>query len=72
MDHILISLDTGEAGSREYNEFWKKYFPKSCLYGIPIEYGKDQTEAMLKGIDLYKWYLEGVETSKKMLKNERY
>ena len=55
-DHILISLDTDEAGNTEYNNFWKKYFPNSRMFNIPEKYGKDHTEAMVNGFDLYKWY----------------
>lgn len=56
MDHVLIALDTDEAGSREYKKFWKEYFPKSRQYCIPPQYGKDPTEAMLNGLDLDRWY----------------
>jgi len=57
----LISLDPDEAGNREYNEFWGKYFLKSCRHNIPDKYGKDPTEGMLAGLNLYKWYLDGMD-----------
>ena len=64
MDHILISLDNDEAGNREYNDFWKVNFPQSYQHDVPDNYGKDPTEALLNGLDLYKWYMDGIEVSK--------
>jgi len=68
MDHILIALDNDAAGIKGYNDFWKINFPRSVQHNISDGYGKDPTEAMLSGLDLYKWYLNGIERSKKCVK----
>lgn len=63
-ENLLISLDTDEAGYREYFGFWKKYFPHAFPHFIPKQFGKDPTEARLNGLDIMQWYRDGIEITK--------
>ena len=69
VDHILIALDTDNAGGKQCYDFWVKQFPKSSRCILPSKYGKDPTEAALNGLDLYKWFRVGLKIAKKRIKN---
>ncbi|MBI4768146.1 MAG: zinc-binding protein [Deltaproteobacteria bacterium] len=57
-DLILVSLDSDQAGGREAWGFWKKNYQNARRW--PVPFGKDQTEAAQKGLDLRAWVMAGL------------
>ncbi|MCK5695575.1 MAG: hypothetical protein KAH62_03045 [Desulfobacula sp.] len=65
--YILIALDTDGAGGKQCYQFWKKHFPNSSRCIIPGKFGKDPTEAMLKGLDLRQWVKAGIKIARQVV-----
>jgi len=51
---IIVCLDTDEAGDRATG-WWLKKFDHAVWFPVPPEFGKDQTEAFLNGLDFRVW-----------------
>jgi DNA polymerase-1 len=60
---ILVSLDSDEAGARASWKWWMANFPNAARW--PIIYGKDPTEAYLKGLNLRDWIQAGIGYERK-------
>ncbi len=56
-DVILISLDSDEAGAKQYWQWWRVHYPHAKRW--PVIRGKDPTEAMGNGLNLRDWVIAG-------------
>jgi DNA primase len=59
---IILSLDNDSAGAEE-TEWWKKQYGQNSVesHPVPIEFGKDPSEAFQGGLDLKQWAKDIVE-----------
>ena len=55
---ILVSLDTDDAGAKQYWQWWRRYFPNAKRW--PVINGKDPGEAVKNGLDLRNWVTAGI------------
>lgn len=56
---ILISLDTDTAGARAAWTFWSKQYGKRAKRWPTVQ-GKDASDAMANGLDLWAWIIAGL------------
>lgn len=61
---LLICHDNDEGGL-VMNEKWKKLYPHSESWPIPVEFGKDVGEAIGNGLDLSRWIKEAFQHAEK-------
>lgn len=52
--YIIVSLDADQPGDKA-TRYWLDTFQNAAWFPMPKEYGKDQTEAFLNGLDLNLW-----------------
>lgn len=60
-DLILISLDNDDAGGKASVQFWREAFVKSVFLFVPLQFGKDPSDAFKRGLDLKQWLRVGID-----------
>ncbi|MBU4233232.1 MAG: hypothetical protein KKF43_11990, partial [Proteobacteria bacterium] len=57
---ILVALDSDEAGTQATCRWWLRQYEQARWWPIPMQYGKDPTEAKEAGLDLRSWIEAGL------------
>jgi hypothetical protein len=58
---ILIALDADEAGRKSASQYWLPTYPIAKRWPVPV--GKDQSDALQKGLDIRQWIVAGLSDS---------